>query len=42
MSKHDEIFNAILVLWREELITSSECVSLILENRKRKDEFENA
>ena len=42
MSKHDEIFNAILVFWREELITSSECVSLILKNRKRKDEFENA
>ena len=42
MSKHDEIFNAILVLWREELITSSEYVSLILKNRKREDEFENA
>lgn len=42
MSKHDGIFNAILVLWREELITSSECVSLILKNRKRKDEFGNA
>lgn len=41
MSKYDEMLNAILTLWREKLVTSSECVSLIAR-LDRKGEFENA